>query len=482
MADFDWTKLLNSDRRRRSSAPSTEARRQFERDFDRILFSTPVRRLADKTQVFPLERNDSVRTRLTHSHEVSNLARSIGTQLVFPTPGEPAVFGPTDERKRDVPALLAALALVHDIGNPPFGHQGEQAIQRWFASSESQFGGVDGLSPQQKADFLRFEGNAQTFRLVARLQMRNDDNGLNLTYACLGALLKYTVPAYEADKDATYAGATKPGFFCSEAKIVEDVWAATGLHTGIRHPLTYIVEACDDIAYSVVDAEDAVKKGIASYPDLRDAVANPEGGSADTVVAAVLKKTEEDRQEVKAAAGKHTFSPAEYNDHSMQLFRAHAISAMVRAVTTSFVESLRSMLDGTFRGDLIETSAAGTLAKRLKAFDRAVAYRHRSVLAIELHGYRVITSLMNVFWKAICDREGRDASTLGKRVDPSSAYVYGLISENYRRVFEAPGNESKLPIRYREAQLLCDMIAGMTDTFAVSLFEDLRERGILREA
>ena len=158
-------------------------REELERDYDRILFSAPVRRLADKTQVFPMERNDSVRTRLTHSHEVSNLARSIGVRLAHNHRRE--VFGDLADQlkvERTVPALLAAVGLAHDLGNPPFGHQGEQSIREWFK-----------LRAWDDQDFLGFDGNCQTFRLLTRLQFLNDEFGLNLTVATLAALLKYPV-------------------------------------------------------------------------------------------------------------------------------------------------------------------------------------------------------------------------------------------------------------------------------------------------
>lgn len=196
---LDWQKLLNQVRRRElhdsSESMGTGAgRTEFERDYDRILFATPTRRLADKTQVFPMEENDSIRTRLTHSLEVSNLARSIGVRLAFDHAEK--VFGPNHEVlkvKRNVPSLLAAVGLAHDLGNPPFGHQGETAIQQWFAEKHNE----------AAIDFLQFDGNAQTFRLLTRLQVLNDQYGLNLTLGTLAALIKYP---------SVYGSANKGGF------------------------------------------------------------------------------------------------------------------------------------------------------------------------------------------------------------------------------------------------------------------------------
>ena len=235
---LEWGKLLSSGRRktRAGKGGSTHTEKgweELERDYDRILFATPTRRLADKTQVFPLEKNDSVRTRLTHSHEVANLARSIGIRIAFDHAKD--VFGPKHEElqiQRTVPALLAAIGLSHDLGNPPFGHQGEVAIQSWFAEMDQEGGKLEG---QIHADFLEFDGNAQSFRLLTRLQTLNDDFGLNLTDATLTSLLKY--PSFHNSKVNAHE---KWGVFESERKVAEEIWKYTGLAEEQRHPLTYV--------------------------------------------------------------------------------------------------------------------------------------------------------------------------------------------------------------------------------------------------
>lgn len=474
-----WKDLLNS-KRRKPKAPSgkatikltlsTEVRTEIERDYDRILFSTPVRRLADKTQVFPLERNASVRTRLTHSHEASNLARSIGVSLTF----KHDVFsGGTDpDVKRDVPALLAAIGLAHDLGNPPFGHQGEHAIQEWFRKNKKNlFANQRGLTEPMKQDFLRFEGNAQTLRLLTRLQLIDDDYGLNLTYATLAALMKYPVPSNKIEED--HAARKKHGYFQSELNIVKDVWRQTGLTSGKRHPLTYVMEACDDIAYSVLDAEDAVKKTLVSFQDLlaylrhhgRDEIDNKK---VDLAVEEVCQCAEDDHNTYRELS----LSPAELNDISMQKFRVYAIAVMVGAVTRAFLKNSKPILSGTFRKDLVSVSDVRVLCKTLKRFDRAHAYKHRSVLEVELTGYNTLTGLMDLLWKAITERS--NYSDLGSdRTSPFAAYAYQRISENYRRIFEDKKN--RMPVRYKEMQLLTDMISGMTDSYAVDLYNELKQ-------
>jgi dGTPase len=241
---LQWEKLLNCERRKdRSKAQATksiqhvkavEHRTELERDHDRILFSTPVRRMQDKTQVFPLDPHDSVRTRLTHSHEVANMARSFGTALVYAYPGK--ISFPEDvSAARNVPALLEAIGLAHDLGNPPFGHQGETAIRSWMkARSERDddfFANI--TEAAQRADFLEFEGNAQAFRLLTRLQIVNDDFGLNMTYAFLAALMKYPSPSDRIDEKVQ--ARKKFNFFQSEAEIADEVWSVTGRLLRGRH-------------------------------------------------------------------------------------------------------------------------------------------------------------------------------------------------------------------------------------------------------
>src|SRR5258708_3513327 len=266
MLMLTWEKLHNSSRRKdraktNSAKPDADIdaiRTEFERDYDRILFSTPVRRLGDKTQFFPLEPTDSTRTRLTHSHEVSNLARSIGVNIAFNSNFIPKSLAPT----RNVPALLAAIGLAHDLGNSPFGHQGEESIKSWFETHQREVFPKKqrGLTKAMKNDFLHFDGNAQTFRLMSRLQILNDNFGLNLTYAALAALLKYTVPSDKIVKKSSNASAHKHGFFQSERAIVHEVWREKGLLEGRRQPFTIIFEGFGYYADSVLDNGGAVKK------------------------------------------------------------------------------------------------------------------------------------------------------------------------------------------------------------------------------
>lgn len=476
-----WEGLLSKGRRKKDAqvesnqsqpsadeaSPSEETRTEIERDYDRILFSTPLRRLADKTQVFPLDRNDSVRTRLTHSYEVSNLARSIGTTLAF----NKKVAAEVENALRDIPALLAAIGLAHDLGNPPFGHQGEAAIQSWFKTNSFIVFETTGNSftQQQMQDFLKFEGNAQGFRLVTRLQLLNDNFGLDLTYATLAAMMKYPVSSVSTNNEKNAPVAHKKhGFFAAEQHIAEAVLSKAGLKLGQRHPLAYVMEACDDIAYVVLDVEDAVKKGLSSFSDLMSFLRHHSGG--DEMVEKVVAQSCEKHDQYRAV---ESLSPAELNDVSMQRFRVFAIGELVKTATDAFIRNEDKFLTGLIPAGLISLSGGETLRKLLKQFALKHAYKHKSVLELELQGYNVITGLMDIFWAAIVDREDTLVSDSARR-SPFTRYVYGRISENYRRVYENPTPEvQSLPMRYRDCLLLTDMISGMTDSYALNLFKEL---------
>ncbi len=456
----------------RPGAPK-DVRTEYEKDYDRLLFSTPVRRLADKTQVFPLEKNDSVRTRLTHSHEVSNLAKSIGTRLVRTNP---SIFGDTDEIRDAVPVILATVGLAHDLGNPPFGHQGEVAIAAWFKNHPKIFAEIgasydDGdkqfreVSEDVHKDFMKFEGNAQALRLVSRLQNTAGPAGLDLTAATIAALMKYPVASSQTSESS--AATKKFGYFASESDIAEWVRAETGLAVGQRHPLTWIMEAGDDIAYSVLDIEDTIKKGLVSPEDLL----------------AYLRLEFKHSEELGGLINKlsQDFETADQNVSSLSRVReiktgyvsARLIDKLVTGATRVYAEGREEVFTYRRKEPLLECGTEESkLYKGLKRFARSYAYQSTGVLELEVEGATVIRTLMDAMWEAIIDREefGDGGS---RRRSPRSSYVYSLISDSYRWHFERK-DESPLPLRYKEMQLLTDMISGMTDGYAVDLCKKIR--------
>ena len=225
-------------------------------------------------------------------------------------------------------------------------------------------------------DFLRFGGNCQTFRLLTRLQILNDEYGLNLTYATLAGLLKYPV---FSDSDALDRFG-KFGIFESEREIAEDVWRYTGLSEGIRHPLAYVMEACDDIAYSVIDAEDIVKKNYASFNDLIDFLQPNDDVVTRGVVASVLQKNEEFKR--------HSLSSSELSDLSMQMFRVKAVAEMVKSATTAFVRNIDRVMSADLpsRFELLAESDSGPLCSALKEFDERHGFKNPAVLRWSFRG------------------------------------------------------------------------------------------------
>lgn len=430
-----------------------------------------MRRLADKTQVFPLERNDSVRTRLTHSHEVSNLARSLGNRLVRQNP---KLFSDNPEICADVPNILATIGLAHDLGNPPFGHQGEAAIGRWFKDNIAIFDGselernyprFEPVAVADREDFLKFEGNAQTLRLLTRLQNTSGSAGLNLTAGTLAALMKYTVRSSAVDRSK--AASKKHGFHAAEQDVVDWIRAETGLQEGQRHPLTWIMEACDDIAYSVLDIEDGIKKGLVSAEDLRAFVVSK--FSKTDAGGGLTNQLEDDFQQ----ADKGGSSLSRIKEIKASYIRTRLIEKLMTGAATAFIASRDEIFGHTRTKPLLDDgSFESDLCESLKDFAREHAYKSPEVLRIELQGAQVLNRLMDQMWQAITERSSFE-SRKSRRTSPAAAYVYSRISDSYRWQFENNADGHKLPTRYCEALLLTDMISGMTDGFAVQLDAEL---------
>lgn len=453
---MNWQQLLNSDRRR----PTTSAgdhRTQFERDFDRSVFSTPVKRLQDKAQVFPLETHDAIRTRLTHSLEVSSVARGIATRASKWLLDKGEISGDMD---RWIEAIAATCGLIHDLGNPPFGHSGEDAIRAWFKREKNEELLRKNLkNEQQIQDFLNFEGNAQSLRLVTTLQVLADRSGLNLTFGTLSAMCKYVASSDKADEESTNRAFRKPGYFASENEIIEQIRSATGTGAA-RHPICFLVEAADDIVYLACDVEDGVKKGVISWRSVEEFLDR----DIDSVNAALLAT------EKILKAGRDDVPADLDGDIHAAAFRTGAISVMVDAAFQVFTERYDKIMDGTYENDLLTESTAADLAGALRNIGRTRVYPTRSTLTLELMGRKVIGDLMDVFW------EGAAAiPTKGQvKTKKFAGKAAELISSNYRKVFQAfAAEKTTLPEIYHRLQLMTDYICGMTDSFAKTLHAEL---------
>ena len=355
---MDWERLLSTERRRRSTAQK-DHRLEFERDFDRAVFSTPVKHLQGKAQVFPLDPNDTIRTRLTHSLEVSSVARGLARSAAEWLQREGHI---EEDRTRSIEAIAATCGLVHDLGNPPFGHAGERAIRSWFERNTGHelFAPLLSQPSQLGQDFLRFEGNAQSLRLVATLQVLADYKGLNFTFGTLSALMKYVAPSDVADANHSDPAFRKPGYFASESDVVAEIREATG--TGkARHPIAVLVEAADDIVYLAADVEDGVRKKVLSWPEVLAEIPIAElPVCVDPAIDATLAQM---RRILNA--GHTTALPGLEDDIHASAFRTAAIGVMVHRCSKAFEEKYtRTSFAGTTKGHFSATAPPAVWPQR----------------------------------------------------------------------------------------------------------------------
>ena len=476
--EMHWKKLLSTKRLRslmtgKRSREKKDHRTAFERDYGRALFSTPVRRLQDKTQVFPLEPNDAVRTRLTHSHEVANVAHDLARAV--------ASFlhkkGVTYEQVDSIRTIARTCALIHDLGNPPFGHAGEGAISSWFEQKARSYFPDGEPSPDLRksplfkgfgaaqgyeGDFLEFEGNAQTLRLLARLQIFAHDYGMNLTCATLSAACKYVRSSKEPKKEDEHHERKKIGYFFSERDVIERLRDEVG--TGdARHPITYLVEAADDIVYSSVDLEDGLRKGLYTWKQLEEwlrEVGRRKGYFGD--VNALLKKKNE---LIKDADIKG--SGRWPDEVQAQAFRTAFIAMAVERAALCFEMRYDEIMAGSYHGELTSDTEFGGLVRVCKDIGREHVYNSTDTLRLEILGRTVIHDLLDLFWEA--DPTAKKGTFAYK--------LWHLLSPNYREVYRRSVEKYKLPEAYCRMQLLTDYIAGMTDTFATQLHRRLTNGG-----
>jgi dGTPase len=472
---MDWCNLLCAKRIREievgegSHPGSGDTRSQFQRDYDRSLFSTPVRRLQDKAQVFPLEPHDAVRTRLTHSLEVSNVARGMAAavaQWLF----ESGHIRREEEREA-IQLIAATCGLIHDLGNPPFGHSGEESMRTWFNDRKGKLGvffescsRVDRAEfrRQLEQDFLNFEGNAQTIRIVSKLQVLADHYGLNLTAGTISASCKYTASSDQANRESEFHEKRKPGFFASENKLIEQIREITGTGDS-RNPITYLVEASDDIVYSVVDIEDGIKKGVVGWEEVEGRLKQDTSGD-DGMLGEILDRSKKYLQRAVFPLDGHDREEA-----MSQIFRTYSINQFVHAVVAEFKRKYDDIMSGNFHGELIKTSEAGPLVGACKkTANECIFKRDISILEREIAGRHVIYDLMDRFWESVEKFDpGKDSG------NDFPAKIRSLISPNYRRVFKHSLELNRHPPEYCKMQLVTDYVCGMTDSFATRLHAKL---------
>lgn len=470
---FDFSKKITSDREFNSKSRAPEYLMfDYESDRGRIINSAAVRRLQQKTQVFPLERNAAVRSRLTHSLEVQQTGRFI-VQTIFKelkNSNRLASSGLSDY-ERPLETLVEMSCLMHDIGNPPFGHFGEQAINNWFSDKVDSLFSFSDIS--LKNDICEFEGNAQAIRIIHTLLQ------LNLTYTQAAGIMKYTrkgtMPRPTSDHPLSYIQ-KKVGFYKSEEQYIEQLCKKLNIAEGHRHPISYIMEAADDISYCLADLEDAVEKGILSIKQLVDAL-NEEFETLQTEFS--LQKHAIDMQTYTSKALDSLSKQLYPNDgHFFVALRVNCIHPLVKHASNRFIDNIEACYEGHFNQALLEdNSHAHALSECFKRVAIKYAFCHKEVEAMELQGYRIITGLLDCYEPILQASRQQFADILAGKKTPlllAKRMLNKLPTKHLNAYKKVLNNDlsDELEFYYR-CRLIQDNISGMTDQFAYDEYRHL---------
>ena len=448
-----------------------DGRSAFEKDYHRIIGSASFRRLQDKTQVFPLDKSDFVRTRLTHSLEVSSFAKSLGQTVCREIMDKGLDQEMTAETATDVCDVLLCAGLIHDLGNPPFGHFGETVIRDWFRNHLDRLTYKNKpvshwLTQQMQKDFLYFEGNAQALRLVSRLHFMVDEHGMNLTYALLNTIIKYPVASTGIDKKSGDIRTKKMGYFAAEEELYRDIAAATGAD-GVRHPLAFLLEAADDIAYRTADIEDGCKKGMLTYADLLRELREHElpPSLTDSQKRAYLQAVEnlEERRERACAAGQ-----PQPEVHALQNWLVSVQGRLIASAANGFIAHYDDIMAGRYPRDLFSGSYTAALADALGDVAVRYIFRSRPIVKLEIAAGSILSFLLDKFVAAAIPFE------TGEPMTQLESRLMSILSDNYKNAYRAAavgrGEGERL---YLRLLLVTDFVCGMTDSYAKSLYQEL---------
>lgn len=432
---MDWNKLISSKRLglEEFHEPTAHTRSDFQRDYDRLVFSSPFRRLQNKTQVFPLPGSIFVHNRLTHSLEVSSVGRSMANEAALRL-REIHAADRSPDPLADMGDIVATACLCHDLGNPPFGHGGEKTISTYFSEGPGLML-RDLLEPRQWADFTNFEGNANSFRLLTHQFVGRRPGGFALTYSSLATIVKYPFDSLHSGEKGKF------GFFDSEAEVYTRVAEDLGIPQlgpgqWARHPLVWLMEAADDICYQIMDLEDAHRLKILSTDEVR------------TLLLDFFESADRARRE-------ETMNMLADPNEQVGYLRSKVIGALVRDCARVFAENEDAILSGEFRGALVEHTqpVLSRAYARCSATAWGKIYCAPDVVDIEIAGNRIITYLLDVLMEAVL-HPGRNFSRLllskfPRQYDISASTLYGRV------------------------QSVLDHISGMTDVYALDLFRKL---------
>jgi dGTPase len=476
--------ILKTTRLRRSAVPGRSIVTESESDRGRILFCPAFRRLQQKAQVFSMEPNAAVRSRLTHSLEVAQLGRFIADEI-------------TDRLRSELEPLertafvnfVEAACLLHDIGNPPFGHFGEAAIQKWFSEngkdylkrsvqlSPDELGSGDERLKLALSDFIEFDGNPQGLRVVARLQWNTDEFGLNLTNTTLASFLKYIRRAGDL---ASGNFTKKAGYFSTEEAIVKSIWSEFGYSQPQRFPLAYVMEAADDIAYCISDLEDSIEKGVVSesvaLEEIEKRFKRCEIAEDDPVHAEIKE----------ALAAMRSRRNTKGEEYTYTTFRTTLNRSIVKYVADRYVNFENEVHTGELDSLLPRSSAAGSILETLKDYCRDHVYCHESIQRTELAGFTAIRGLLDHYGPLLLlSRTAFSAALKNERKDLSGnsilieSKLLSLFPERYIKVYKQyvdaipDGDKGRFLEWNARAHLVVDFISGMTDDFAMTTYRTL---------
>jgi len=449
---MDWINCISAKRTGYSYSSAPGLRSDYQRDYDRLIFSSAFRRLQNKTQVFPLPGSSTfVHNRLTHSLEVASVGRSLGS-VVGEFIAEKVAHNADAQSfyQYDLKGVIGAGCLAHDVGNPAFGHSGEKAISNYFIQNADKL--IDGqsmksyFSEAEWSDLTDFEGNANALRILTHHFKGKMEGGLALTYTTLASILKYPCESTGRTKDVHRK---KYGFFQSERAIFDNIVADTNMYQDSsdpisfkRHPFVYLVEAADDICYRIVDMEDAHRLKIMSKE------------MVEMVFLNVIK--EADRKENDLYRIHSTLSKLHDDNEAIAYLRAKVINTLVGECADVFRDNSDAILAGMYSSSLVDDveQKCGSL-KLIKELSIDKIYNHHSVLKVEIAGYKVMSGLLDVFVPAIIKEKPAGIEKQGLRLLPTQ-FTTGVDDAHYNKVMG-----------------VIDYVSGMTDDYAIELYRNI---------
>ena len=439
---MNWEKLLSlkrfGDTKKRERKDQDETRLGFEVDYDRIIFSSEFRSLQDKTQVVPLSNEDFVHTRLTHSLEVSvvgrSLGRQVGTKILEKFPDIKNKYG---YQANDFGAIVAAASLAHDIGNPPFGHSGEKSIGQFFISGKGKEFSKE-LSKKQYQDLCDFEGNANGFKILTQSRIGRE-GGLRLSYATLGAFVKYPKESLPI-KPTSNVSHKKYGFFQTEVDVFSDIAEELGLNkdeTGsyIRHPLAYLVEAADDICYTIIDFEDGINLGLIEEEFALEYLINLVRDSINTEKYHKLSNTSD----------------------RISYLRALSINTLINECVEIFMNNEDQIMQGVFTSSLLDKSKYKAQIDDIIKISVENIYESKEVIEKEIAGYNLISVLLESYISAANNMYAGNANSYDKLILNLLPGTIDINKEDlYTRILE-----------------ICHYIASFSDSQALLVYKKI---------